>query len=118
MCFMTLLQVDPFLHFTPSDIAICCILYTVYTFGIEDALTEEFEHRMIQHRYVDEKSIRSDAKVNLMRQNCLDALHHLHKLAASFPQQAIFQKYSTDKFYSVATRQPLEHGPVLTKLFK
>lgn len=115
---MTLLHVDPFLHFTPSDVAICCILYTAHTFGIEDAITDEFVQRAIEHRHVDEKGIRSDAKVNLMRQACLDALYHLHKSAATCPQQAILQKYSANKFYSVAQREVVEQAPVLAKLLK
>lgn len=117
MCFLTLLQLDPFAHFTPSDIAISCLLYAIHAFGIVDLVyMDDFKRHVAQHLYVNEKGERSDAQANLMRQNCLDALYQMHKIAATFPHQAVYQKYSSESFESVARTEAPEKAPILAKL--
>jgi hypothetical protein len=117
MCYLTLLQVDPFMHFTPSDIAISCALYAVHVFSIHDIVyMEDFKRHAVQHLYVNEKGERCNAKANLMRQNCLDSLYHMHKIAATFPHQAVYQKYSSETFESVARTELPETAPNLVKL--
>lgn len=103
--------------FTASDIAICSILLSVETYGIEELLfMEDFKSLAKRHLYRGPNNELSDEKANLMRQNCLDALYQMHKISAAYPQQAVYTKYSTEQYFSVSLTELAEHPPQLLKM--
>lgn len=94
MCYLTLLEAEPFLEFFPSEVSLCSIILSLKTYGYQDKISPSF----LESTLVLEKQISPDVCSLLMsRQSCLEALLKMQELAAKHPQQAIQQKYSTAK---------------------
>lgn len=110
---------DPFLSFSPSDIAISSIILALHTYTLGDIVNlEEFKQLTRIHSCKDEEDKLNDAKAISIRQNCVNALYKLHKFAAEDKQQqAAFTKYSTEKFLSVAIVELADEVPLVEHYF-
>ncbi|XP_054160699.1 G2/mitotic-specific cyclin-A-like [Oppia nitens] len=109
LCFLTLLESEPFLRFYPSEIAICCIILSAHTLGFPQLINAKF----IQDSLSYENDLKGGSVVSLLadRKRCIEALLKMHAFAAKHPQQAIQTKYSNDKYYRVASVEPMVIAP-------
>ena len=106
---LTLLESEPFLRYYPSEIAICSIVLSVQTLGLQTLISEQF----VENSIAFEKDLKGGDVNNLLRdrQTCLEALYRMHAFAQKHPQQAIQTKYSSDKFYSVSSIEVMTTSP-------
>ncbi|XP_019903600.1 cyclin-A1 isoform X2 [Esox lucius] len=93
---LSMLEVDPFLHYTPSMVAaaaFCLANYTLNRALWPDALCSFTGYTLAEIA------------------PCLKDIHQLHLTAASRPQQAIREKYKSSKFGTVSLLMPAETLP-------
>jgi len=118
LCFLSLLYTDPFLSYSPSDIAISSIILALHTYTITDLVSlDEFKQLTKIHFCKDDEGKLSDAKAILIRQSCVNAMYKLQKTAAEDSQQAVYTKYSSDKYLSVATVEIADEVPLVENFF-
>jgi len=109
LCYLTLLEVDPFLRFLPSEIAISSIILAAHSFGVQHLLDDEFYKRSVAF-----ESKKDNGDINNLlhdRQLCVDGMHKLQMCAADHPQQSIFLKFSKDKLYTISLMDPAPEIP-------
>ena len=112
LCFISMLEGESYLIFTPSEIAMSCLLLSSRAFSEEESLlADPFFHEtlttMIKTSNYDHDLVTQD-KMN----ECMRRLSHSYSKADKHAQQAIFTRFSTHKFYSVASIgiiKPLEN---------
>ena len=109
LCHLTLLESEPFLRFYPSEIAICSIILSIQTLGLQALIC----HQFVENSIAFEKDLKSGDTNQFLaeRQTCLEALHRMHVFAEKHPQQAIQSKYTSDKLYRVSTIEPMTTSP-------
>jgi len=100
LSFLSLLEGEQFFKYLPSEIAISCIIVAVHTFSLSHLLSSD----LIDNVLDCESKITGEslATLKLRRQMCIQELLQVQKAASEHPQQAIYQRYSTDKFFTVA----------------
>ncbi|XP_014784653.1 G2/mitotic-specific cyclin-A [Octopus bimaculoides] len=91
---LTLLDADPYLQYKPSIIAAAAFFLAAKTLGCEVSWVGELE-QLTGYSVSD-------------FQSCVKLLYVTHKSASKHAQQAIYLKYSSDKFLKVATIPPLQ----------
>lgn len=74
---------------------------------------DAFKQLTKMHFCKDDEGNISDAKAILIRQSCVNALYKLQKNAADDAQQAVYTKYSSEKYLSVATVEIAEEVPLV-----
>lgn len=96
---LTLIESDTFLNFLPSQIAASAIYLSMFTLGkkwtksIAEQLGYDFELTELK--------------------DCINALHKSMKEAPELPQQAIQEKYKSDKFNGVSLLEAPHNLPTL-----
>ncbi|GAB1599954.1 G2/mitotic-specific cyclin-A-like [Argonauta hians] len=91
---LTLLDADPYLQYKPSIIAAASFYLAAKTLGSGVLWHTELEQ--LTDYFVSDF------------QSCVKLLHVTHRAASKHAQQAIYLKYSSDKFLKVATIPPLQ----------
>jgi len=103
------LESEPFLQYFPSEIAICSIILSAQTLGFREQISGDFIEKSVllerEQNNGDVKNLLSD------RQSCIEALHKMQHFASKHPQQAIQQKYASDKYYRVSMVEALSSPP-------
>ena len=78
---------------------------------------DEFKQLTQVHFSKDEEGKISDAKAILIRQSCVNAMYKMQKVAADDAQQAVYTKYSSEKYLSVATVEIADEVPLVENFF-
>jgi len=118
LCFLSLLHTDPFLSYSPSDIAISSIILALHTYTLTDVINlDDFKELTKIHFCLDDEGKLSNAKAILIRQSCVNAMYKLQKTASEDAQQAVYTKYSSEKYLSVANVEIADEVPLVETFF-
>jgi len=92
LCELSLIEIEEFLQFSSSKLAASALALAHHTTGSSEAWPSE----------VIEVSKYSHADLR----DCIMALHRLHRRASSMPQQAVIEKYKTQKYSKASQVAP------------
>ncbi|KAJ6219372.1 hypothetical protein RDWZM_005184 [Blomia tropicalis] len=101
LCFLSMLECQPFLKFYPSEIALCSILLAAKSLNVFEEIPTEFIRNTLNY----ERSLDSNGDIDQFladRNILIEELNKLHLFAKEHPQQVIQRKYSSSKYYKVA----------------
>jgi cyclin A len=104
LCYLTLVDGETFLQFYPSEIAVGAILLAAHSFALQHLISSDFTRDTLEM----EIQVSGDAEevICSRRGACLAAIHASHLNAGSHPQQAIYTKFSSSKYQTVALVKP------------
>jgi len=118
LCFLSLLHPWKFDSILPSDIAISAIIMTLHTYTLTDLVNlDDFKQLTKIHFHKNKEGKLSDEVAIKLRQSNVNEMFLLHKEAADDTQQAVFLKYSSEKYLSVATVDAPEEIPDVKNFF-
>ena len=90
----------------------------LHTYTVTDLVNlDEFKQLTKIHLCKDDEGKISDAKAILVRQSCVNAMYKLQKTAAEDTQQAVYTKYSSEKYWSVAAVEIADEVPLVENFF-
>jgi len=102
LVYLTLLDEQTFLAFTPSEIELSAVILATYSFGEEDVFQGLAGGSFLGSILSCMTRVTPGSNVKDRLSSCMEKLLASQAAASSHPQEAIFTKYSQKKYFSVA----------------
>jgi len=111
LVFLSLLEGEQFLKYLPSELAVSAIILAANTYSLPHLLISDFlDIALFFESDVAEESIDT---FTARRASCVAELHSMQTMAVDHAQQAIYTKFSTEKYCSVSKTSPLPLPPLI-----
>ena len=119
LCYLSMLEGEIFLKYRPSEVAISSLILSTYAYSEEETLlAEDFLSQTLTTMTSQPRSSIEETETKDRINECIQRLSNSYSVAQSHPQQALYSRYSSPKYYSVASIgiiQSLDNEPPLIK---
>lgn len=117
LCYLSILEGETYLKFSPSEIAISSLILSSHTYSEEETLLVGDFLSQTLSVMASSTSQETDLKKTVINE-CITSLSNSYSLSRKHPQQAIYSRYSSSKFFSVASIGLIESRDDLPHLLK